>query len=163
MSLKHGHRKGGKTTYLYKAWENVKQRTCNPNHPRFKDWGGRGVTMFPPWRESFMPFAQYIQNTLGERPSPLHSLDRINNSLGYVMGNLKWSTAKEQAANRRTGTMPHARRVIFCGQDYSVNGFARVVGRSHKAISYRLDHGESPEQIAVQYGYNNVATLPLVA
>src|SRR5438270_1543150 len=101
MSLKHGHRRSGRTTYIYKVWENIKQRTGNPNHPRFNDWGGRGVTMFAPWRESFMPFALYVLNALGERLSPKHSLDRIDNSLGYIPGNLKWSTAKEQAGNRR--------------------------------------------------------------
>ena len=117
MSLKHGHRSGGKTTYLYKVWENVKQRTTNANHPRFKDWGGRGVTMFAPWRDSFMPFALYVINALGERPSTIHSLDRIDNSLGYVPGNVQWSTAKEQAANRREAIMPQTCWVRFDGRD----------------------------------------------
>ena len=160
MSLKHGHRSSGKTTYLYKAWENVKQRTTNTNHPRFKDWGGRGVTMFAPWLDSFMPFALYVLNALGERPSAKHSLDRIDNSLGYVPGNMRWSTAKEQAANRREGIMPQTRWLRFDHQNYSVNGFATLVGRSHKAVSYRLDLGESPEQIAAHFG---VLTLSVAA
>lgn len=163
MSLKHGHRSGGKTTYIYKLWENIRQRTSNTNSPRFKDWGGRGVTMFAPWRDAFMPFALYVINTLGERPSSKHSLDRIDNSLGYAPGNLKWSTAKEQAANRRKGTMPQTRWVRFNGQEYSLNGFAGLMGKSHRAVSYRLDRGESPEQIAAHYEYNNVLTLPNAA
>lgn len=128
----------------------------------FKDWGGRGVTMFPLWRDSFTGFALYVLNTLGERPSR-HSLDRIDNSLGYVPGNLRWATAKEQAANRRVATMPQTRWVRFAGEEYSVNAFAQIVGRSHKAVSYRLDRGESAEQIATHYGYTNVATLPVAA
>jgi hypothetical protein len=163
MSLKHGHRRNGKTTYLYKVWENVKQRTTNANHPRFTDWGGRGVTMFAPWRESFMPFALYLLNTLGERPSTKHSLDRRDNSLGYVPGNVRWATAKEQAANRRVGIMPQTRWVRFESQDYSVNRFAHLVGRSHKAVSYHLDRGESPEKVAAHFGYHNVLTLPKAA
>lgn len=134
MSLKHGHRRSGKTTYLYKIWENIKQRTGNPNHPRFKDWGGRDVTMFAPWPDSFMPLALYVLNTLGERPSTNYSLDRINNSRGYGPGNrnMRWATAKEQAANRREGMIPQTRWVCFDGQNYSVNGFAGLVGRSHR-------------------------------
>ncbi len=159
MSLKHGHRKNGKTTYLYKVWENIKQRTSNPNHPRFRDWCGRGVTTFAPWSDSFMRFALYVLNTLGERPSANYSLDRINNSLGYVPGNMRWSTAKEQAANRRTGRMSQTRWVRFDSQDYSVNGFARLVGRSHKAVTYRLNRGESPELIAVHFGYTQAQKL----
>ncbi len=108
--------------------------------------------MFAPWRDSFMPFALYVLNKLGERPSTKHSLDRIDNSLGYVPGNMRWSTAKEQAANRRAATMPQTRWLRFNGQNYSVNGFAGLVARSHKAVSYRLHSGESPEQIAAHFG-----------
>lgn len=38
---------------------------------------------------------------IGERPSPAHSLDRADNTRGYVAGNLRWATAAEQNRNRR--------------------------------------------------------------
>jgi hypothetical protein len=163
LSIKHGHKKDGKTTHIYKLWENLKQRTGNPNHPRFADWGGRGVTMYAPWRDSFMPFALYITNTIGDRPTTKHSLDRINNAQGYIPGNLKWSTAKEQAANRRVGVMPQTRWLNFRGQDYSVNGFAKLIGKTHKAVMYRLSRFESLEEIAEHFGYSNVPTLSKAA
>ncbi len=48
--------------------------------------------------------------------------------------------------------MPQTRWLRFDGQSYSVNGFAGLVGRSHKAVSYRLHRGESPEEIASHFG-----------
>ena len=163
MSLKHGHRSSGKTTYIYKLWENLKQRTSNPNHPRFNDWGGRGVTMYGPWCDSFLQFALFVLNSIGERPSDRHSFDRIDNARGYIPGNVRWSTAKEQAANRRPATMPQTRWVRFDGKDYSLKRFAGIVGRSHRAVSYRLDRGESTEQIAARFGYSKVHTLTQAA
>jgi hypothetical protein len=49
------------------------------------------------WRSSFDRF--YAD--MPRRPGPEYSIDRINNDGDYEPGNVKWSTAKEQAANRR--------------------------------------------------------------
>jgi hypothetical protein len=36
---------------------------------------------------------------VGPRPSRQHSLDRINNNLGYCKGNIRWATQKQQVQN----------------------------------------------------------------
>lgn len=38
---------------------------------------------------------------LGFKPSKEHSLDRINNGGGYVPGNVRWATKREQSINKR--------------------------------------------------------------
>jgi hypothetical protein len=52
------------------------------------------------WRSDFWAFADYIDVELGVRPERT-SLDRINNDCGYVPGNLRWATPKEQSENSR--------------------------------------------------------------
>jgi hypothetical protein len=81
----------------YIVWNGMIQRCTRPEHPSFPYYGGRGIEIYRPWRESFACFFQHV----GERPSPKHSLDRKNNEYGYFPGNVRWVTAKEQANNKR--------------------------------------------------------------
>jgi len=90
----------GKTrTPEYKAWQAMKDRCLNTKHKRFKDWGGRGITVAAEWvsEGGFELFFAHI----GLRPSLKHSIDRIKNDKGYEPGNVRWATSKEQANNRR--------------------------------------------------------------
>ena len=84
-------------------WTNIRSRCYNPADPKYRRYGGRSshpIGMYPPWRESSRKFAQDVLEEIGPRPSTEYSLDRVNNDLDYEPGNLKWSTAQEQALNR---------------------------------------------------------------
>ena len=53
-----------------------------------KDWqwyGARGITVCSRWRRSFPAFLADV----GLRPSPKHSLDRINNDGNYKPDNVR--------------------------------------------------------------------------
>lgn len=91
-TLKHGMY--GTPTYC--SWHMMIQRTCNPNDPRWQDYGGRGITVCKRWRESFTNF--YAD--MGIRPVG-KTLDRINTNGNYEPSNCKWSTPSEQQRNRR--------------------------------------------------------------
>ncbi len=54
------------------------------------------------WRISSHTFVLWVLNNLGPRSNSLFTLDRIENDLGYLPGNLRWATKLEQTANRRT-------------------------------------------------------------
>lgn len=81
----------------YSNWCSMKQRCHNPSNPKFADYGGRGIFVCDEWRHDFPAFYDHI----GPKPSPEHSVDRINNALGYEPGNVRWATPIEQANNRR--------------------------------------------------------------
>ena len=91
---------GGRRTPEYGIWCSMVKRCENPNHPRYADYGGRGIGIHPEWRADFAAFLRDV----GRRPSPELSLDRIDNDGNYEPGNVRWATAKEQAANRRKPT-----------------------------------------------------------
>jgi hypothetical protein len=86
-------------TKEYSLWRSINQRCYNPKCNIFKYYGMRGITNY--WKDDSSSFLEYIITDLGKRPTKNHSIDRINNSLGYFPGNLKWSTKKQQANNRR--------------------------------------------------------------
>lgn len=90
----HGTDYGDK---VYRTWRSAKNRCFNPKSDRYERYGAAGITMHKPWADSFELFRDYI----GLPPTPRHSLDRINNNLGYVPGNVRWATLLEQARNRR--------------------------------------------------------------
>jgi len=81
----------------YRAWVSMKGRCLNPAHKDYLDYGGRGVTIHPPWATDFASFFEHI----GSIPSPNLSLDRIDNDGSYVPGNVRWASKLEQSNNRR--------------------------------------------------------------
>jgi len=95
--LSHGHSIGNATPE-YHSWCQMKARCLNKAHPRFKDWGGRGIRICPQWVDDF---AQFLKD-VGPRPAVGYSIDRFpDNDGNYEPGNVRWATAAQQRANRR--------------------------------------------------------------
>lgn len=81
----------------YRAWSQIKQRCLNPKVSGYKDYGARGIKVCDEWINSFDAFYEHI----GERPSPKHSIDRIDNNGNYEPGNVRWATLSTQNINKR--------------------------------------------------------------
>lgn len=87
-------------TKLYKVWQGMRKRCFKQYHKNFKDYGGRGITVCDEWNNNFQTFYDYVSQ-LPHFEEEGYSLDRIDNDGNYEPGNVKWSTSKEQANNRR--------------------------------------------------------------
>lgn len=113
------------------------QRCTNAKRADFARYGGRGVTVCERWRK----YANFLAD-LGPRPSPRHSLDRLDSSLGYEPGNVRWATPGEQARNRKTTRfLTHAGKTL-CLKDWSAE-----LGISKFRIGFRVRQGWTLQQV----------------
>lgn len=84
-------------TAEYTAWESMIARCENKKHGSWHDYGGRGIKIAQEWRKNYRAFLDHV----GRKPTPKHTLDRINNDGDYAPGNVRWATRSEQNANQR--------------------------------------------------------------
>mgnify|MGYP001582451830 CR=1 len=123
----------------YRAWQAMKDRCYNSHNARFSDYGGRGITVCDHWRNSFAHFLA----DMGPRPSPKHSLERIDNDLGYCPENCEWATPREQANNRRT-----CRYITHDGRTQCVTAWARELGIRQNTFDARVKKWGSERAIS---------------
>ena len=89
---------GESNTRLYSIWESMKARCYYKKHNKYKDYGGRGITVCEEWKNSFESFRDWaLQNGYKDNLT----LDRINNNKGYLPENCRWVTQSEQCKNKR--------------------------------------------------------------
>jgi len=74
-----------KNNPLYSTWKNMRDRCNNPNNPKYKNYGGRGIFVCEEW-DNFLIFSQ----DMGPKPTKTSQLDRINNNAGYFKDNCEW-------------------------------------------------------------------------
>ena len=116
-------------------WFKMISRCHNPTDARYPLYGGRGIEVCSRWRESFVAFFA----DMGPRPSPKHSIDRVDNDRGYAPENCRWATHKEQCRNRRTCVM-----VTLDGVTRSATDWAELNGLPPSAVTKRLAKGIDP-------------------
>jgi hypothetical protein len=93
---RHGHCRRGRVSPEYMAWQNMKARCKYAYYRGYENYGGRGIGIAP----KFLVFEEFLAE-VGYRPSPQHSLDRIDNDGYYAPGNVRWVLRSDQNKNRR--------------------------------------------------------------
>jgi hypothetical protein len=96
-TLTHGHARKSGPSPEYRTWAGIRQRCTTPGASNYAFYGGRGITMCDRWLHSFENFLADV----GPKPSPKHSIDRIDNARGYEPGNVRWITHIDQMQNTR--------------------------------------------------------------
>jgi len=80
----------------YNTWVHMNQRCHNPKNKDYPQYGGRGIEVYPLWRNSFEAFYMMV----GKRPHIDDTIERIDYNKGYMPGNVKWASRQEQVLNK---------------------------------------------------------------
>jgi len=120
----------------YKTWESMKRRCTMPSQDRFKNYGGRGITVCDRWFNSFENFFE----DMGIKPDR-YSIERIDNDGNYEPSNCKWIPLNEQQSNT---TQNHL--LTFQGITKTLSKWAKDVGLKQPTLRRRLKNGWSIER-----------------
>lgn len=94
----------------YDRWKGMVSRCTKEKNHAYMNYGGRGIKVCDRWLEpngeGCRNYINDIKEYLGEQPSPLHSIDRINNDGNYEITNIRWATPSEQSKNQRKRKKP---------------------------------------------------------
>ena len=100
---------------LHATWSGMIQRCKNINSASYANYGGRGVTVCDRWVLSFSDFLTDV----GEKPTSMHTLDRIDNNGNYEPGNIRWATRTEQARNKSNNRILEFQGEAMCCSDWA--------------------------------------------
>ena len=92
----HGEGVRHEQTPEYRTWCAMRSRCNTPSAGNYAGYGGRGIKVCARW-DDFLTFLA----DMGRKPSPAHSIDRVDPNGDYEPGNCRWSTASEQQRNKR--------------------------------------------------------------
>lgn len=132
QSLIHGHERDKKPSRTLKSYRHAKSRCFSRSDPKYKTYGGRGITMCAEWVVSFSAFLK----DMGECPEGM-TLDRINNDGDYEPGNCRWATHHEQSNNRSNNII-----VEVNGETLSLKEYAHVEGVHYQTAHRRWHDGK---------------------
>ncbi len=132
-SMKHGYASIESESKAYIAWCGMRQRCTNHKNKRYRDYGGRGITVCKRWQE----FVNFLED-MGEPPTDKHQIERIDNDKGYNKSNCCWATPKQNCRNRRNNRM-----ISFNGITQCMSAWADKTGLHRNIIAWRLDNGWS--------------------
>jgi hypothetical protein len=116
---------------IYRVWIGMKARCLQKGNANFARYGGRGITIQPEWIASFEAF----YTDVGDAPKGM-SLDRIDNSKGYVRGNVRWANLYTQQNNMRSNTW-----LTYDGKTQTLAQWARELGIPYHRVVWRHKKG----------------------
>lgn len=147
IGLKHGHKRNLTPTKLYRAWQLMKDRCSNSKNPKWSRYGGRGISVCERWQHgngALSGFECFAQD-MGEAPTAKHTIERVNNNLGYCQTNCRWATRKEQGNNRHDNAI-----LTAFGKTQTLHQWADELGMSVAALTTRYYNGWSHERTLSQ-------------
>ena len=99
MGYKHGFNADNTRHPLCYTFTAMKQRCYNKSYTKYKDYGGRGITICDEWLENSIVFIEWSLENGWKKGL---QIDRIDNDKGYFPENVRFVTQRENLLNKRT-------------------------------------------------------------
>lgn len=132
------------------SWHSMRNRCLSVTHMNYPRYGGRGIRICARWAS----FAAFVDD-MGPKPTPKHTIDRIDNDGNYEPSNCRWATATEQHAHRRGVPQPwhhngggggggggcEATKHAFAGETLTIAEWSARLGVPERTIRDRAKAG----------------------
>lgn len=138
-NFRHGHGCKGKESKTYQTWHSMLNRCRNEHCEKWKDYGGRGITVCERW----LQFVNFLAD-MGERPAGM-MIERIDNNGNYEPSNCRWATRKEQGRNKRNNFL-----VAYEGRTQCLSAWSEELNMPTGLIQQRLARLNWPIDRALQ-------------
>ena len=128
----------------YKAWECMKKRVKREHYIK------KGIKVCDEWMNDYSQFL----SDMGKKPTPNHSLDRVDNSKGYSPDNCRWATKSEQQQNKGNNNNVCINGEVICLSEYS-----RRTGVNINTLRERKKRGIPDEKLHIRQRKSKRNTL----
>lgn len=128
----------------YAIWRNMRRRATQTTGDNATNYVLRGIGICDRWKLGDELSSGYdcFLDDMGPRPSPAHTVDRIDNDKGYSPDNCRWATWTEQHRNKRTTAYLEA-----FGRRQTLMAWAEELGLEPAAIRRRIARGWPIERV----------------
>jgi len=152
---------GMSRTSAYRSWQEMKNRCTNTQQESYHIYGGRGITVYKPWLESFKTFLEYIGP---KPPGNRWTIERIDVDGNYEPGNVLWANSEQQNRNRRKFRNNTSGTTGVSIRDYKGNirytaFWIDLVGKEHSKSFSTNKYGDKAEQMAIEYRLQMIEEL----
>lgn len=123
-------------TPLFRVWQGMMSRCYHVPDKRYKDYGGRGITVCDRWHD--------VNAFIADTSEGYHrglQIDRVDNNKGYFKENCRWATRSEQARNKRSNV-----NLTLNGETLCVAEWSRKLGIKYGTLIDRVYNGWSAER-----------------
>lgn len=130
LFVDHGgnHTHGATGTTEHDVWRGMLQRCRDMEN---EGYGGRGISVCDRW----LIFKNFLMD-MGARPSPRHSIERLENGGNYESGNCVWATSQQQGRNKRNNIL-----VDYSGRLMVLSEAAEIAGVDYRRAWARINAG----------------------
>jgi len=118
------------------SFTGMRTRCLNPKNNRYQYYGGRGIRVCKRWDK----FSLFYKD-MGPKPTPNHSIDRIDRDKDYMPSNCRWATRQEQARNKSNNVF-----ISIDDKNLCISAWAEMMNIKASIISKRLSRGWSNKQ-----------------